>query len=239
MTAPRVLVVEDEPDLCAVVEYNLRLAGFETEAVGSGFAALRAVAARRPDLVVLDIMLPDLPGTQVCRELKEGALTRAIPVLMLTAKGEEKDRVTGLEIGADDYVVKPVSMRELVLRVKAILRRPAGDARPAAPARPPAGEIVAVGVVQVDHAAHQASLDGKPLDLTPLEYRLLALLLERAGRAQSREALLEEVWQVRGDIETRTVDTHVKRLREKLGIAGDRLETVRGVGYRFRRDDDE
>ena len=235
----RVLVVEDEPDLRSLVAYNLTQAGYDIEAVGSGFEALRAVARKVPDLVVLDLMLPDLPGTHICRELKAGASTRRIPVLMLTAKGDESSRVTGLEIGADDYVVKPVSMRELVLRVAAVLRR-SGSAAPPTPtpsAPADAKQPLALGDLRLDREAHQVWLAGKVLDLTPIEFRLLALLLERPGRAQSRERLLEDVWEVEDGSTSRTVDTHIKRLRGKLGGAGERIETVRGVGYRFRREE--
>jgi len=233
---PRILVVEDEPDLRSLVEYNLQLAGFETEAVGAGLAALRALALGIPDLVILDLMLPDVPGTHVCREIKGTAATREIPVLMLTAKGEDQDRVTGLELGADDYVVKPVSMRELVLRVQAILRRRGSDRGGGVPPPSDDAESVSSGPVRIDLAAHRAEVDGKPIDLTPLEFGLLRLLVERAGRAQTRGTLLEEVWQVSAGAETRTLDTHVKRLRAKLGEAGAWLETVRGIGYRFRRE---
>ena len=221
----RILIVEDEPDLRTLVEYNLRREGYDTEAVPTARMALQAVAARRPDLVVLDLMLPDFPGTQVCRELKERRETRDIPILMLTAKGEEQDKVKGLELGADDYVVKPVGMRELALRVAAILRRGTVAAPPAAPGT----------AIRVDREAHQAFVLGQPVELTPLEFLLLAVLLERAGRVQTRERLLEEVFEQDAESGSRTLDTHVKRLRSKLGETGSLIETVRGVGYRLRR----
>jgi two-component system phosphate regulon response regulator PhoB len=172
-------------------------------------------------------MLPDIPGTEVCRQIKGNPRTRHVPVVMLTAKGEEVDRVVGFELGADDYVTKPFSVRELVLRVKAILRRAAAAGRAAE--RPPAS----VGPIRVDLDAHRAWVDGAEVQLTPLEFKLLTLLMARLGRVQSREQLLEDVWEMSAELETRTVDTHVKRLREKLGSGRELLETVRGVGYRL------
>ena len=241
----RILLVEDEADLRSLVEYNLRTAGHDVESVGTGFAALQALAKRTPDLVVLDLMLPDLPGTHICREIREGAETRAVPVLMLTAKGDDRDKVTGLELGADDYVVKPVSMRELVLRVAALLRRTPGARTPGARSAPAtrgseraaSAASLEVGALAIDREAHAAWSGGWEVELTPLEFRLLETMLERAGRVQTRESLLEDVWGVHGDLETRTVDTHVKRLRAKLGEAGEAIETVRGIGYRLRKDD--
>ncbi len=221
-----VLLVDDERDLLSLVEFNLRSAGFETLVASSGEQALAQVRRRVPDLVVLDLMLPDLPGTEVCRQLKADPRTRHVPVLMLTAKGEEVDRVVGFEVGADDYVTKPFSVRELVLRLKAVVRR-AGAGRTAE--RPPE----AVGPIRVDVDAHRAFVDGAEIQLTPLEFRLLATFMARLGRVQSREQLLEDVWEMSSELETRTVDTHVKRLREKLGSARDSIETVRGVGYRM------
>jgi len=177
-----------------------------------------------PDLVVLDLMLPDLPGTEVCRRLKASERTRLVPVVMLTAKGEEVDRVVGFELGADDYVVKPFSIRELVLRLQAVLRRAAGP-RETPPER--------IGPLRLDGEAHRAFVGEEEVPLTALEFRLLATFMARAGRVQSREQLLSDVWEMSPELETRTVDTHVKRLREKLGPARDLLETVRGVGYRL------
>jgi two-component system phosphate regulon response regulator PhoB len=171
-------------------------------------------------------MLPDLSGTEICRQVKADARTRHVPVVMLTAKGAEVDRVVGFEIGADDYVTKPFSVRELVLRLKAVLRR-------AAPGRSVERPPEAVGPIRVDVDSHRAFVDGAEIQLTPLEFRLLTTLMARLGRVQSREQLLEDVWQMSSEVETRTVDTHVKRLREKLGSGRDLLETVRGVGYRL------
>jgi two-component system, OmpR family, phosphate regulon response regulator PhoB len=223
----RILVVEDEKDLQEVLSYNLRQAGHTAIVVGGGRDALVAVSEHRPDLVLLDLMLPDVSGIEICRRLKSNAETKDVPIVMVTAKGDEVDRVVGFELGADDYVVKPYSLRELLLRVDAVLRRttpaPAGSAR---------GALV-FGKLRVDRDAHRVWVDGEEVTLTALELRLLSTLLERRGRVQSRPALLDDVWGMSGEVTTRTVDTHVKRLREKLGSAGPYIETVRGVGYRF------
>ena len=223
---PRILIVDDEPDLVRLLDYNLRQAGFETETASTGEAALAAARAHKPDLVILDLMLPDLSGTEVCRQLRRDASLKATPIVMLTAKSEEVDRVVGFELGADDYVTKPFSVRELVLRLKAILRRGAGPE--------PTGPANALGPLRVDVEAHRAYVDEVEVTLTALEFKLLTTLLQRLGRVQSREQLLADVWGISAEIETRTVDTHVKRLREKLGTARGFLETVRGVGYRMK-----
>ncbi len=220
-----VLIVEDERDLVSLLEFNLKQAGFQTTSALNGEQALAAVKRSLPDLVLLDLMLPDMSGTEICRQLKGEARTRHVPVMMLTAKGEELDRVVGFEVGADDYVTKPFSIRELVLRVKAVLRRQ--QSRSAE--RP----VESVGPIRVDVEAHRCTVDGQLVDLTPLEFKLLITLMNRLGRVQSREQLLEDVWEMSSDLETRTVDTHVKRLREKMGSGRDLLETVRGVGYRL------
>ena len=223
--AARVLVVEDEPDLLSTLAYSLEREGYSVVPVASGRAALTAAARDpAPDLVLLDLMLPDLPGTEVCRRLRAGARTKRVPVVMITAKSEEIDRVVGFEVGADDYVVKPFSVRELMLRIRAVLRR----ANPDDP-----GEEIDFGRLRVARDAHRAWVDGVELSLTALEFRLLATLLDRKGRVQTRETLLEDVWGMSADVTTRTVDTHVKRLRQKLGPAGRYIETLRGVGYRF------
>jgi two-component system phosphate regulon response regulator PhoB len=221
-----VLLVDDERDLLSLLDFNLRAAGFETLLATTGEQALSQLRRRIPDLVLLDLMLPDISGTEVCRQIKADARTRHLPVVMLTAKGEEVDRVVGFELGADDYVTKPFSVRELVLRLKAVLRR-AGSGRPIE--RPPES----VGPIRVDVDAHRAYVDDAEVQLTPLEFKLLTTMMARLGRVQSREQLLEDVWQMSAEVETRTVDTHVKRLREKLGSGRDLLETVRGVGYRL------
>jgi two-component system phosphate regulon response regulator PhoB len=223
----RILVVEDEADLQQVLEFNLRGAGHEVDLAGRGADALRIAAAEKLDLVLLDLMLPDLPGTEVCKLLKAGPATAHVPVVMVTAKGEEIDRVVGFELGADDYVVKPFSVRELLLRVAAVLRR-STHAQP-----PDEGEIIEFGELRIDRAAHRVWIAGQEVAMTPLELRLLVTLYERRNRVQTRASLLDRVWDMQAELTTRTVDTHVKRLREKLGTARDYVETVRGVGYRF------
>ena len=225
---PNVLVVDDERDLVSLLDFNLRQAGYETTLAYGGEEALSAARRRPPHLVLLDLMLPDLYGTEVCRQLKADPRTRSVPVVMLTARGSEVDRVVGFELGADDYVVKPFSVRELVLRVGAVLRR-AGAAAPPSP-----GPAMEVGGVRVDPGAHRAWVRGSLLALTPVEFRLLSMLVSRAGRVQSRERLLADVWGTTAESANRTVDTHVKRLRQKLGPAGELIETVRSAGYRFR-----
>jgi two-component system phosphate regulon response regulator PhoB len=223
------MIVEDEPDLARVVEFNLHQAGFDTVSFERCKDALASALAAPPDVVLLDLMLPDGSGMDVCRTLKADARTKHVPVIMVTAKGEELDRVVGFEIGADDYVVKPFSVRELVLRVRAILRR----AEPALDGAPASSDLVHFGCLRVDRTAHRVFVDDDEVTLTALEFRLLATLLDRKNRVQSRDTLLEDVWGLRLQVETRTVDTHIKRLREKLGNAGAYIHTVRGVGYRF------
>jgi len=228
--ANRVLIVEDERDLSRVVAYNFQKEGFDVVVAFTGEQALRAVKEERFDLVLLDLMLPDISGTEVCKKLKSNPQTATIPVVMVTAKGEEIDRIVGFELGADDYVVKPFSVRELVLRVRSILRR--ADPATQAPDR------FEVDKLKVDRAAHRVWVEGVEVTLTALELRLLVMLYDRRGRVQSRELLLDEVWGADSDVTARNVDTHVKRVREKLGPAGEYIETVRGVGYRFRGDTD-
>jgi len=220
-----VLVVDDERDIVELVRYNLAQAGYRVVSAADGRQAIDLARRERPDLIVLDLMLPVLPGAEVARILKQDEKTRGIPILMLTARGEEVDRVVGFELGADDYVVKPFSPRELVLRVQAILRRDEAE--------PQEGRIVYDPLV-IDLEAHSVRVGGKELDLTSTEFKLLKRLARRPGRAFGREQLLSEVWGYGGDLETRTVDTHVKRLRAKLGEIGAWIETVRGLGYRFR-----
>jgi two-component system phosphate regulon response regulator PhoB len=221
-----ILVVEDESDLQQVLAYNLRQAGHDVLTAGSGEAALTLVRQRPPDLIVLDLMLPGMSGIEVCRVIKSDAATRQVAVLILTAKGAEIDRVVGFELGADDYVVKPFSVRELALRIQAILRR-GSDSAEGTP------RAVEFGKLRIDRDAHRVWVTDQEAPLTALEFRLLCALYDRRDRVQSRAILLDEVWGVSSDLETRTVDTHVKRLREKLGAAGAYIETVRGVGYRF------
>ncbi|MDP2876799.1 MAG: response regulator transcription factor [Holophaga sp.] len=229
----RVLVIEDERDLQQVLAYNLRKEGYEVLQAVDGLEGLRTAKVHRPDMILLDLMLPDLPGTEVCKGLKADVTTRDIPVLMLTAKGEEIDRVLGFELGAEDYVVKPFSVRELLLRIQAILRRAHG-AKPSNPE-----DALIFGRLRIDTAAHRVWVDDLEVQLTSIEFRLLVMLYERRNRVQSRASLLEDVWGLQADTETRTVDTHVKRLREKLGAAEAYIETVRGVGYRFAASPDE
>lgn len=238
--APRraVLVVEDEPDLALTLVYNLKKAGYEAWAEGTGAGGLARAQERAPDLVLLDIMLPDTTGFEVCRALKSDPRTAGALVLMLTARGEELDRVQGFEVGADDYVLKPFSVRELLLRVRALLRRAGGAEGAQAPS-----DEVRFGPLLLNLASHQAWVEGAEVGLTLLELKLLSTLIARRGKTQSRGALLVEVWgygaEVTTELETRTVDTHIKRLREKLGAAGELIETIRGVGYRCRRAPDE
>ena len=223
----RILVVDDEKDLRSLLEYNLTQAGFTVQTAQDGREALAKVKTSPPDMVILDLLLPDLPGTDVLKNLKRDH--PELPVLMLTAKGEEVDRLVGFELGADDYVVKPFSVRELVLRVRAVLRR-AETADAGAPR-------YQFRDLAVDIERHQVSVANKPVDLTALEFRLLTTLLQRKGRVQTRQTLLTDVWGLSGDLATRTVDTHIKRLREKLGAASEYVETVRGIGYRFVEDE--
>jgi two-component system, OmpR family, phosphate regulon response regulator PhoB len=222
----KILVIEDEPDLQQVLDYNLKQAGHEVIAAQGGEVGLSLAREQRPDLVLLDLMLPDLSGTEVCKSLKDSEVTRPIPVIMLTARGEEIDRVVGFELGADDYVVKPFSVRELLLRIQAILRRGKSG-------RPSAELVIEFGCLKIDRDAHRVWVENKEIELTALEFRLLLTLYDRKNRVQTRAMLLDDVWGIQADITTRTVDTHVKRLREKLEAARDYVETVRGVGYRF------
>ncbi|MBM3858029.1 MAG: response regulator [Verrucomicrobia bacterium] len=220
-----ILIVEDEPDVLDLVAYHLKKAGYHIVAARDGVTGLTKARDLLPALLVLDLMLPQLEGTEVCKRLKADSKTAHIPIVMLTAKADEVDRVLGLELGADDYVTKPFSPRELVLRVKKLLERAKGGVK--------TGELLASGDLVVDLARHEAACKGKVLELTATEFTLLATLLERRGRVQTRDRLLADVWGYEGDVDTRTVDTHVRRLREKLGKFADKIETVRGVGYRF------
>jgi two-component system phosphate regulon response regulator PhoB len=220
-----ILIVEDEADLRATLEYNLEHDGFQTRAASDGATGLELATKRPlPDLILLDLMLPDISGKDVCREIRSNPDTRHIPIIMATAKGEEVDRVIGFEVGADDYVVKPFSMRELLLRIRAILKR-AGE---------PRTEVASTfGMLRIDPEAHAVWISEQPVSLTVLEFKLLMTLFSRKGRIQSRRQLLRDVWDIDVEVETRTVDTHVKRLRQKLGDAGRYIETLRGAGYRF------
>lgn len=227
-----ILVVDDEEDLRKVLDFNLSNQGYSTLLAATGKEAIELARAHVPDLVLLDVMLPDMQGTQVCQQLKQDAETRDIPIVMVTARGEEIDRVVGFELGVDDYVVKPFSVRELMLRVRAVLKRTSsieddedtdGD-----------DELtLRFGDIELDRARHRVWIGGQETRLTATEFRLLEAFLSRRGRVQTRDVLLEDVWGADINVTPRTVDTHVKRLREKLGEHGGYIETVRGVGYRF------
>ncbi len=224
--AKRILVVDDEVDVTELVAYQLRAKGFLVETLNDPNSSIGTARSFMPDLVILDVMMPDLNGMQICRMLRADPKLRKVPVIFLTAKAEETDRIQGLETGADDYVCKPFSVKELVLRVQTILRRLAEGV-------PPEPKMLQVGQISLDVDRHAATVAGKPIELTATEFKLLRLLIERRGRVQTREHLLINVWNYETEIETRTVDTHVRRLREKLGPEADWIETIRGVGYRI------
>jgi len=223
----RVLVVDDEPDIVALVAYHLAKSGYSVSTATSGPEGLAAARRDKPAIVVLDLMLPGLSGLEVMEELRSDSATSRIAVLMLTARREESDRIKGLTLGADDYLTKPFSPQELVLRVAAILRRVKAG-------REESEDVKQIGPLKIETTAHRVTVDGREIDLTPTEFKLLLLLAERKGRVQPRNLLLETVWEAAPDIQTRTVDMHVQRLRAKLGPAGDLIETVRGFGYRIR-----
>lgn len=229
----RILVIEDDKHISKLVAYNLEKAGFDCSQAYTGEEALKYLAKQPADLIVLDIMLPGMDGFEVCRTIKQDPRLKHIPVIILTAKGEEVDRVVGLELGADDYVVKPFSPRELILRIKAILKRN----------KPQEGslakDVIEIAGLVIDIAKHKVTLNNKEIILTPMEFKLLVILIQRQGRVQTRDRLLSDVWDINADVYTRTVDTHIKRLREKLGRTGRLIETVRGLGYRFREEDSE
>ncbi len=223
---PKILVVDDEPDALEVLEFNLKNAGYEVSTADDGEAALKKARQLLPDLILLDLMLPEVDGLEVCKLLRRDPATSGIPIIMVTAKAAEIDRVVGLELGADDYVTKPFSPRELVLRVRNLLRRRT-EGEDDKPQKMQFGDLV------IDIPRHLVSVAGARVDLTATEFKLLIILAQRRGRVQSREALLRDVWEYDNLIDTRTVDTHMRRLREKLGDAARYLDTVRGVGYRF------
>jgi len=229
----RVVIIEDERDVARLLEFNLRSASFTVVTASTGGEGLAAVKANNPDVVILDLMLPDTTGYDVCKAIRGDAGVADTGVLMLTAKGEPEDRILGLEVGADDYVVKPFVVREVVLRVTALANRLAERrARPTTST----GSVLKAGSIELDPVTHDVKIAGVPTQLRPLEYKLLQLLVSDPGRVFSREELLEQVWEMRGDINTRTVDVHVRRLRVSLGAAADVIETVHGFGYRAKRD---
>jgi len=222
---PRILVVDDEPEAVELLEFNLKQAGYAVTTAGDGAEALKKARSQTPDLILLDVMLPEMDGFEICKTLRLDASTSQVPIIMLTAKAAEIDRVLGLELGADDYLTKPFSVRELLLRVKKILSRAQTDDK--------AKEQLRFGDLLIDLPRHVASWKNKAMDLTATEFKLLTVLAQRSGRVQSRDQLLRDVWEYDSLIDTRTVDTHMRRLREKIGPAAKHLDTVRGVGYRF------
>jgi phosphate regulon transcriptional regulator PhoB len=222
----KVLVVDDEPDALELIDYNLRGAGYQVFTAANGTRAIELAKRHLPDLIILDLMLPEIDGVEVCKILRRNSETQDIPIIMLTAKADEIDRVIGLEVGADDYVTKPFSPRELTLRVKNILRRGKANSEGKQP-------VIEIANIAIDPEKHEVLVDGNKVILTATEFKLLYLLASRQGRIQSRERLLEDVWEYEADVYTRTVDTHMRRLRKKLGESADLIETVRGVGYRF------
>jgi DNA-binding response OmpR family regulator len=221
----RILVVDDEPEAVELVEFNLKQAGYAVTTAADGAEALKKARTQAPALILLDVMLPEMDGFEICKTLRLDAATAKVPIIMLTAKAAEIDRVLGLELGADDYLTKPFSPRELVLRVKKILSYSQPGEKPK--------EQLRFGDLLIDMPRHVASWKNRPIDLTATEFKLLTMLAQRAGRVQSRDQLLRDVWEYDSLIDTRTVDTHMRRLREKIGPAAKHLDTVRGVGYRF------
>lgn len=224
MSRQRIVVVEDEPDILEILRYNLEREGYAVEAFTRGDEALEGVRGNPPDLLVLDLMLPGVDGLEITRILKRDEATERIPLIMLTARNEEIDRIVGLELGADDYLAKPFSPREVVLRVKAVLRR--GEASPEV-------QKIKVGTLELDEPAHRFYVAGEEVTVTATEFRLIRALMERAGRVQTREQLLSDVWDYADNVDSRTVDTHIRRLRKKLGAEASRIETVIGLGYRL------
>jgi len=225
----KILVVEDDKHISKLVKYNLEKAGFDSTVTITGEEALEVLDREAIDLIILDIMLPKMDGFETCKQIKQDKKLSHIPIIMLTAKGEEVDKVVGFELGADDYVVKPFSPRELVLRVKAILKR----GKPQEEVK----DILSANKLTVDIPRHKVTIDKKEITLTQIEFKLLVTLMQRKGRVQSRDSLLEDVWDIAADVTTRTIDTHIKRLRQKLGKMGKMIETVRGIGYRFSEED--
>lgn len=229
MAEKNILIVEDDKNIARLLRYNLEKAGFNCFSAITAEVGLDILDRQTVDAIILDVMLPTLDGFEMCRQIKKDPALAAIPIIILTAKAEEVDRIVGFELGADDYVVKPFSPRELILRLKAILKRH----KPQEAQR----DILKSGSLILDIARHTVRVDDKNIILTAMEFKLLATLMKRSGRVQSRQQLLEDVWEMSADVTTRTIDTHIKRLRKKLGKTGKAIETVRGIGYRFREDD--
>jgi len=225
MTKETILIVEDDKNISKLIKYNLEKEGFRCMVSFNGEDAIKTLDQDAADFIILDIMLPGIDGLEVCRRVKQDKKLSNTPILMLTAKGEEVDKIVGFELGADDYMVKPFSPRELILRIKAILKR----LKPAVIEK----DLLKAGKLTVDLSRHKVTSDKKEIELTNMEFKLLVILMQRMGRVQSRETLLDDVWDIASEVTTRTVDTHIKRLREKLGESGDLIETIRGVGYRF------
>ena len=225
MSKANILIVEDDKNISKLIKYNLEKEGFRCMVSFDGEDAIKTLDKNPADLIILDIMLPGIDGLEVCRRVKQNKKLSNMPIIMLTAKGEEVDKIVGFELGADDYMVKPFSPRELILRIKAILKR----LKPAVIEK----DLLKAGKLTVDLSRHKVTSDKKEIELTNMEFKLLVILMQRMGRVQSRETLLDDVWDIASEVTTRTVDTHIKRLREKLGKSGDLIETIRGVGYRF------
>jgi len=230
----KILIIEDEPDLALTLSYNLEQAGYHVASELTGGGGLVRAETFLPDLVLLDLMLPDTSGFEVCRALKSSPLTQSAPVVMLTARGEEVDRVRGFEVGAEDYVLKPFSVKELLLRLKVILKRNGSQQ-----SEPSPSPLVEFGPLRINRESHQVWVEGEEVALTILEFNLICTFVERRGKTQSRAQLLTDVWGASPELTTRTVDTHVKRLRDKLKSAGQYIQTIRGVGYRFQQQPDD
>ena len=224
----KIYIIEDEPDIRETLVYNFQKENFEVNSSGKGLKGLEDIKVTKPDVLILDLMLPDISGLEICRKIKADDQLKNISIIMLTAKGDEVDRIVGFELGADDYVTKPFSVRELILRIKAVLKR--GQKKE---------DVVEVGRqfgdLSIDIESHEVQVNNEQIDLTALEFRLLRQLVDRRGRVQSRDQLLSDVWGYSSEVTTRTVDTHIKRLREKLGPMGKYVQTIRGVGYKFSR----
>jgi DNA-binding response OmpR family regulator len=231
MAKQSILIVEDDKNISKLVKYNLEQEGYECSQAYNGEKALEALKNETFDIIILDIMLPGMSGLDVAKAAKADESLKYIPIIMLTARGEEIDRIVGLELGADDYMVKPISPRELALRIKAILQRN----RP----REDKNGIIKYGDITIDTSRHKILVKNKPVEFTQMEFKLLVTFIERAGRVQTREQLLEDVWNIDSTIDTRTIDTHIKRIREKLGKTGACIETVRGLGYRLKDEDED